>query len=125
MYYYSFEIYSFGGISPTVSKTKNGRYGNFSRSDSFVTPLKTRIGFKLDSIPVNISVSIRSPIITASLECKFNRSKAYRIISGFGFPGKYAFFPVATSITDTQAPPDGIIEPFSIGSETSEFVQIN
>ena len=47
-----------------------------------------------------------------------------RIISGFGFPQKYACFPVASSIGATKARQAGAI-PCSIGPEISELAPIS
>lgn len=46
------------------------------------------------------------------------------IISGFGFPQKYACVPVAISIGAINARQAGAM-PFSIGPETSEFAPIS
>jgi hypothetical protein len=50
--------------------------------------------------------------------------RALRIIRGFGFPTKYAFFPVAISIGAMSAFVEGVI-PTSTGPLISGFVPIS
>lgn len=116
-------IYPHSGISPTPSNTRRGRYGNRSISARSVTPDRTSTVSSPVSIPAIISVSMRSPIMTVSPEWAPNRRRPVRIINGFGFPTKYAFFPVAISMGAIKARQPGRI-PLSDGPVKSLFVPI-
>lgn len=114
----------YSGISPTPFNTSLGLYGNFFISLWSVTPESTSTVSSPVSIPATMSVSIRSPIITASSECTPSMRSPVLIISGFGLPTKYAFCPVAISIGDIIARQAGII-PSSAGPVRSLLVPIS
>ena len=76
------------------------------------------------SMPEMTSVSIRSPIITASPEWQPRILSPVRIMSGLGLPQKYASVPVAISMGAMSARQAGAM-PFSIGPEISEFAPMS
>ena len=77
-----------------------------------------------DSTPPMMSVSIRSPIMTASSEWTPSFFKPVRIINGFGFADEVSFLPVASSIGCTVARQAGIT-PRSLGLVISPLVPIS
>ena len=76
------------------------------------------------SMPEMMSVSMRSPTISACSRAHPSSESPVRIIRGLGLPTKYAFTPVANSIGATSAPHAGMM-PSSAGPVRSGLVPIS
>ena len=76
------------------------------------------------SMPEMTSVSMRSPIMTASPEWQPRMRRPVRIMSGFGLPQKYACLPVAISTGAVSARHAGAM-PSSVGPQVSEFAPMS